>query len=57
MKIENPQEIIDNMVAAIENMIDAKLLVNAGNEYHYHGVYQARADIRESLALLNVEIN
>lgn len=53
MKTEIPQDIIENLTAAIENMIDAKInLSKVKTGLAEHGLYQARADIKESLALL-----
>jgi len=50
------EELIDNLVDSIDYLIDAKIQVNAGKD-RWKDVYQARADIREIVAvLLDVEL-
>lgn len=54
------QKIIEDLASAIENMINAKISISQGNDHPltYSELYQSRADIKESLAiLLGVEIN
>jgi hypothetical protein len=53
----NKQEIIENLAAAIENMIDAKS-AQVKTDLIQNKLYQSRTDVKECLALLlDVEMN
>lgn len=54
----NKAEHIEELVEAIDDLIDVKISVSQGNDNVYKKLYDARANIRERLALLlDIEIN